>query len=138
MEKEEQQGQGDNILHKGRTSKNMSKSFLRKWMWIYCLNESDLIHHLPVNDRSFNTRYFLFPCSCIWHLKEIEKHRNPAMTNLLLQQLLLKYIWVTERKFRRLLSEKYVVFFIRKLDHEVFPLPQKNSKSLESFYDTLN
>lgn len=32
MEIQEQQEGGDNILHKERTSKTMSKSFLRKWM----------------------------------------------------------------------------------------------------------
>lgn len=33
MEKEQhQEKEADNILHQGRTSKTMSKSFLRKWM----------------------------------------------------------------------------------------------------------
>lgn len=116
---EEQQEEGNNILHKERTSETMSKSFLRKWMRIYCLNESDPIHHLPMNDRSFNTVYLLFLCPHIWHFKETEKHRNPSKTNLLLQQLLLKYMWVTERRLRRLFL-KNMWHFIRKQDHEVF------------------
>lgn len=105
---------------KGELYKTMSKSFPRKWMWIYWLNKSDPIHHRPMNDRLFNTRCFLFLCSHIWHLKETEKHRNPSNTNLLLQQLLLKYMWVTES------LEDYIFWktwhFIRKLDHEVYLL----------------
>lgn len=115
----EEQQAGDNILHRERTSKTMSNSSLRKWMWIYCLNESDPIHHLPMNDRSFNTICVLFLCPQIWHFKETEKHRNPSKTNLLSQQLLLIYMWVTERKLRRLFL-KNMWHFIRKQDHEVF------------------
>lgn len=110
----------------------MSKSFLRKWLWIYCLNECDPIHHLPINDRSFNTRCLLCLCSHIWHLKLTEKHRN-------LQRLTFYYSycfwniceWQKESLEDYFLKKKKkVCHFIRKLDHEVFHLSQVNSKSL--------
>lgn len=117
---------GDNILQE-RTSKTMSKTFLIKWMWIYCLNESGPIHHLPMNDRSFNTGCLLFLCSHIWHLKETEKNIGT------LQRLTFHYsncFWnICEWQRESLEDSKNVWHFIRKLDHEVSHLPQMNSKS---------